>query len=153
MTAKKHIITSKDTEDKIKYAEKNKKKQDTAPIPQNQEDLEDKNEPEQTIKKEDTGSISNTAKIVIGIVIIIIALFLIISFNNLVREKSIEDKCKAIENHPYLNFECRCSPLKDTDEDKKNQDIAEQKTTPLCRCTCDIGNGTLWSTDIRVSDI
>lgn len=152
MAAKKHSITSKDTNDKIKNAEKNKKKQDTSPIQQNQGNLEDKKKPEDTIKKEDKESISNTAKIIIGIVIIAIALFLIISFNNLVREKSVEDRCKAIENHPYLNFECRCAPLKDTEEDKKNQDTAEKSTSPLCRCTCDIGNGTLWSTDIRVSE-
>jgi len=133
----------------MKNTEKNKK-QET--LPKLRENVEDKKEPEDTVKKEEKEPTSNTAKIVIGIVIISIVLFLVISFDSLIREKSVEDKCKAIENHPNLNFDCRCAPLKDTDEDKKNQDIAEQKTTPLCRCTCDIGNGTLWSTDIRVSE-
>lgn len=59
-----------------------------------------------------------------------------------------ENTCRAIENHPNLDYECRCILL--TDNVDESDDVKE-KSAPLCRCTCDIGNGTLWTTDIRVA--
>jgi len=110
---------------------------------------ENKPEKKQTTQKNQTAGTSETTKIIIALLIIAIAIFLITSFQKVVAEKGLQDKCKEIENHPYLNYDCRCTPLYDTDDSEKND--VEEKTTPMCRCTCDIGNGTLWTTDIRVS--
>ncbi len=101
-----------------------------------------------TEKKETTGT-SETTKIIIALLIIAIAIFLITSFQKVVAEKGLEDKCKEIENHPYLNYDCRCTPLYDTDDSEKDE--VKEKTTPMCRCTCDLGDGTLWTTDVRIS--
>ncbi len=95
-------------------------------------------------------STSHAATItIIAVVIIAIALFLIISFHKNIHEKGLEDKCKEIENHPYLNYECKCTPIQEKEDNLKDE--VEKRTTALCRCTCDIGNGTLWTTDIRVA--
>ncbi len=108
--------------------------------------------PAKTTHTKETPDASQTATqttIIIVVVIIAIAAFLIISFQKNIHEKGLEDKCKEIENHPYLNYECKCTPLQETEDSLKDE--IEKKTTALCRCTCDIGNGTFWTTDIRVA--
>ena len=110
---------------------------------------QDKKQKKETTTQNQTLGISETTKIIIAIIIIVIAVFLITSFQKTTHEKGLEDWCKKIENHPYLNYECRCVPLKDTEDSQKDE--VEKKTEPKCRCICDIGNGTLWTTDIRAA--
>ncbi len=109
------------------------------------------NEPgkDKTVASNQILGISDTTKIIMALLIIAIAIFLIMSFQKVVAEKGLEDKCKEIENHPDLNYDCRCTPLYDTDDNEKDE--VEEKTTPMCRCICDVGGGTLWTTDVRVS--
>ncbi|MEA3342587.1 MAG: hypothetical protein U9Q92_00335 [archaeon] len=105
-----------------------------------------------TPEKEDTANTNQTTAlttIIIAIIIIAIAVFLITSFQKNIHEKGLEDKCKEIENHPHLNYECKCTPILEKEDNLKDE--VEKKTTALCRCTCDIGNGTFWTTDIRVA--
>ena len=106
-------------------------------------------EKKETLKKNQIPGTSETTKIMIALIIIAIAVFLIMYFQKVVAEKGLEDKCKEIENHPDLNYDCRCTPLYDTED--KEKDEVEEKTTPMCRCICDVGGGTLWTTDVRVS--
>ncbi len=107
----------------------------------------------QNKEKKDTPDTSQSTSqatiIIIAIIIIAIAAFLIISFQKNIHEKGLEDKCKEIENHPYLNYECKCTPIQEKEDSLKDE--VEKRTTALCRCTCDIGNGTLWTTDVRVA--
>ncbi len=109
--------------------------------------------PAKTTQNKETPDANQTATqttiIIIAIIIIAIAAFLIISFQNNIHEKGLQDKCKEIENHPYLNYECKCTPIQEKEDSLKDE--VEKRTTALCRCTCDIGNGTLWTTDVRVA--
>ncbi len=113
----------------------------------------DSGKPTKTAQNKETPNASQTTSttiiIIIAIIIIAIAAFLIISFQKNIHEKGLEDKCKEIENHPYLNYECKCTPIQEKEDSLKDE--VEKRTTALCRCTCDIGNGTLWTTDVRVA--
>ena len=61
----------------------------------------------------------------------------------------LEDRCKEIESHPHMNYDCICTPLYDNESAQKDE--VQTKTVPACRCKCDIGNGEIWTTDVRVS--
>ncbi len=133
-----------------KKIEKNTTKKDTCEA--KKEVKKDSGKPAKTTQNKETPDANQTATlttIIIAIIIIAIAAFLIISFQKNIHEKGLEDKCNEIENHPYLNYECKCTPIQEKEDNQKDE--VEKRTTALCRCTCDIGNGTLWTTDVRVA--
>lgn len=144
--------TTKDTKKREtdKKNKNNKKEQDK------DKDTSRKNKPntpttsiENQEKEQITNHTSKTTKIIIALIIIAIAVFFAISFSRYMHEKGTEDWCKEIEEDPGMKFRCKCIPLIDTEHNQK--DTIDEKTKPICRCTCDIGNGTMWTTDIRQS--
>ena len=52
------------------------------------------------------------------------------------------EQCKAIENHPELDYPCVCIPSEKPND--MDQYIAEQ-TEKFCRCDCEIGNNQTYT--------
>lgn len=90
---------------------------------------------------------SLAAKLVLLGVFALLVVFLVRQSNTYLDVKGIQEKCLAVQNDPLLKYPCKCLPTKTPDEN----DTVYSKTTAMCTCECDIGNGTTWVTEIRMS--
>ncbi len=88
---------------------------------------------------------------VLGVVVVVIAVLasFYLLFTKITKYRMLEEKCKAIESSPDLLFPCKCKPQLKSVENES--DIVYKKTEPMCICTCDIGNGTTVTIEVRAA--
>ncbi|RLG13521.1 MAG: hypothetical protein DRN66_04005 [Candidatus Nanohalarchaeota archaeon] len=60
-------------------------------------------------------------------------------------------KCRAIENHPDLQYDCQCVPtflLNRTD----TGEYVKKRSKEMCTCSCDIGTDTPYVVELRIAE-
>ncbi|MEA3229704.1 MAG: hypothetical protein U9P44_02210 [archaeon] len=106
---------------------------------------EDEKDKETKKTKEDTGK-EKTEKNMTGTIIITLFIIILLGTCGIMlkeynKNRAIE-QCLLIQNHPDLNYPCKCYP---SEKPKDMDPYVDEKTEKYCRCKCDIGNNQTYT--------